>query len=112
MKVLVEALKCNIYIKEEIEEIVEEYIVTACICACTHAWHLACMHAPFVHMLVGVCTCVMCAYIHAHVTCACMHVACILFYKIFPHSETYSLFHSISFKKNNITVINRIKCQT
>ena len=68
MKVLVETLKCNIYIKEEIEEIVEVYTVTACICACTHAWYLACMNAPFVLMLVGVCTsvhacsCYMCTH--------------------------------------------------
>ena len=67
MKVLVETLKCNIYIREEIEEIVEVYTVTACICGCTHAWHLACMHAPFVHMLVGVCTCVLTYMLMLHV---------------------------------------------
>ena len=43
---------------------------------------------------------------------ACMLVACILFYKIFLQTETYSLFHSSCFEKNEITVINRIRCQS
>ena len=37
---------------------------------CTHAWHLACMHALYVHMFVGVCACM-----HVHVyacSCICM----------------------------------------
>ena len=67
---LVETPKCNIYTKEKIEEVMEVYTVTACKCACTHAWHLACMHAH-------ACMCVyICAYIHAHVTCVRMH-ACL-----------------------------------
>ena len=69
---LVETLKCDIYIKEEIEEIVEVYTVTTCIYACTHAWYLACMDAPFAHMLVGVCTFVLTYMLMLHMY-ACMH---------------------------------------
>ena len=53
------------------------------------AMYCNCMHAPLVHMFVGVCACM-----HVHVTCmrmhACMLVACILFYKIFPQTVTIS----------------------
>ena len=48
--------------------------VTACTCTCTHAWHLACMHALFVHMFVGVGVLECMLMLHVH---ACMH-ACSL----------------------------------
>ena len=47
-KVVVKTLSVIIiYIKKEIKEIMEVCYcnVTACIGTCTHAWHLACMHA-------------------------------------------------------------------
>ena len=40
----IKTLKCNIYIKKQLREYAITCTVTACICACTHAWHLACMH--------------------------------------------------------------------
>ena len=61
----------------------------------------ACMHA---HVNGKVCNLRM----HAHMlVCACVCLyTCI--YKMFLQTEIYSLFHSISFKKNKISVSNRI----
>ena len=76
-KVVVKSLSVIIiYIKKEIKEIMEVCYctVTACIGTCTHAWHLACMPALFVHMSDGVCVLECMLMLHVH---ACMH-ACSL----------------------------------
>ena len=85
---MIQTLKYD-YIKDE--------IVSNCH-SCTHEWKFT--HAC-AHVCCGVCVCV----------CARLYVCSCYIYKMFPHTETYSLFHSISFKKNSISV-SRIRCQT
>ena len=73
-KVVVKTLSVIIiYIKKEIKKImvVCYCTVTACIGTCSHAWHLACMHALFVHMSDGVCVLECMLILHVH---ACMNV--------------------------------------
>ena len=67
-----------------------------CMYAYTREWQgLQFTHGMRTCLLVCVCMCVL------------VYSSCYI-YKMFLQTETYSLFHSISFKKNNISVINRI----
>ena len=54
------------------------------------------MHAPFVHMFDGVSLLACMIY-------TCMLVACVQQYKMFSHTETYSLFHCSSSTKQDIS---------
>ena len=67
----------------------------------------ACMHA---HVNGKVCNLRMaCAHVCRCVcACVCLYTCSCYIYNIFLQTQTYSLFHSISFKKNKISVSNRI----
>ena len=72
---------------------------------CTHAWHLTCMHAPLVHMFVGVCACV-----HVHVTCIRMYACLLVAYSIkyFLKLKLISYIAALSKKRDHSNQQNKM----